>query len=325
MALALTVAAVACGSGGAAQRPLRLPAAPREVQAVSFLGDTLRLPALTPDVRAEREAQLASARAAYEAAPGDADALIWYGRRLAYLGRYREAIAVFGRGIEDFPDDARMYRHRGHRYITVRQLDSALSDLLRATQLTAGRPDEVESDGLPNAAGVPTSTLNSNIWYHLGLAHYLRGDFARAASAYRECLTYAPGADMAVAASHWLYMALRRLGDDAQAQTVLAPIRRDMAIIENQSYHRLLLMYAGAVEPESLLAESRVAGTLDNATLGYGIANWYLYGGDRERADTLFAAILAGPEWAAFGFLAAEAEVARERRDDRPARNERSP
>jgi len=323
--LALTVAAAACGPRGAGERPLRLPAAPREVQAVSLLGDTLRLPTLEPDVRTEREAQLESARAAYEAAPGDADALIWYGRRLAYLGRYREAIAVFGRGIEDFPDDARMYRHRGHRYITVRQLDSALSDLLRATQLTAGKPDAVEPDGLPNAAGVPTSTLNSNIWYHLGLVHYLRGDFPRAASAYRECLKYAPGTDMAVAASHWLYMALRRLGDDAQALTVLAPIRRDMAIVENRSYHRLLLMYRGDLAPETLLEEARGPVALDNATLGYGLANWHLYHGDRERADTLFAEILSGPEWAAFGFLAAEADVARERRGHRPARNERAP
>jgi tetratricopeptide (TPR) repeat protein len=324
-AVVLTAAAAACGPGRAADRPLRIPEIPEDMQAVSLLGDTLRLPALDSAVRSEREAQLADARAAYEAAPDDPDPLIWYGRRLAYLGRYREAITVFSRGIEEFPDDARMYRHRGHRYITVRQLDRGMADLLRATQLTADRPDQIEPDGQPNAAGTPTSTLNSNIWYHLGLAHYLRGDFARAASAYRECLKYAPGADMTVAASHWLYMALRRNGDDAEAAAVLTPIRPDLAIYENQSYHRLLLMYAGVVDPESVLSEVRGAGALDHATLGYGLANWYLYHGDRERADTLFAQILAGTEWAAFGFIAAEADVARWRPADRPAQTGRGP
>ena len=55
----------------------------------------------------------------------------------------------------------------------------AIADLRRASQLVAGKPDEVEPDGAPNKAGIPRSTLQSNIWYHLGLAQYLRGDFRR--------------------------------------------------------------------------------------------------------------------------------------------------
>ncbi|KPK03116.1 MAG: hypothetical protein AMS20_11470 [Gemmatimonas sp. SG8_28] len=286
---------------------------PIEIQAISLLGDSLRLPALDSATRAEREAQLEVARASYDAAPDDADALIWFGRRLAYLGQYREAIAVFTRGAEQFPEDARMFRHRGHRFITVRMLDSALTDLLRATQLSANRPDEPEPDGLPNARGVPTSTLNSNIWYHLGLVHYLRGDFQRAASAYRECLKYADNPDMRVATSHWLYMSLRRLGADAEAAAVLGDITPDMDIIENQAYHRLLLSYQGAIAPAVLLEEARRGDALGNATLGYGVANWYVYTGEAGRADSVFADILAGPEWAAFGYIAAEADVARRR------------
>lgn len=310
----LAALTASCGSERAADlRPVKVGDRPVEIQAISLLGDTLRLPALDSAVRADREAQLDAARAAYESAPGDADALIWFGRRLAYTGRYREAIAVFSRGVEQFPDDARMFRHRGHRFITVRLLDSALTDLLRATQLTVNRPDEPEPDGLPNARGVPTSTLNSNIWYHLGLVHYLRGDFQRAASAYQECLDYSGNPDMQVAASHWLYMSLRRLGADAEAAHVLGDITPEMDIIENQAYHRLLLMYQGALEPTELLEAARRGDAVGNATLGYGVANWYRYTGEERLADSLLAEILAGPEWAAFGYLAAEADVARRR------------
>lgn len=310
----LAALTASCGSERAADlRPVKVGDRPVEIQAISLLGDTLRLPALDSAVRADREAQLDAARAAYESAPGDADALIWFGRRLAYTGRYREAIAVFTRGVEQFPDDARMFRHRGHRFITVRLLDSALTDLLRATQLTVNRPDEPEPDGLPNARGVPTSTLNSNIWYHLGLVHYLRGDFQRAASAYQECLDYSGNPDMQVAASHWLYMSLRRLGADAEAAHVLGDITPEMDIIENQAYHRLLLMYQGALEPTELLEAARRGDAVGNATLGYGVANWYRYTGEERLADSLLAEILAGPEWAAFGYLAAEADVARRR------------
>ena len=145
--------------------------------------EVYRAPEPSPEARAEMEKKLAEARAAYERNPRDADALIWLGRRTAYLGRFDEAIAVFTEGVRRHPRDARMYRHRGHRYITTRRFGEAIKDLKRAARLVAARPDEVEPDGQPNARGVPTSTLNSNIWYHLGLAHYLEGDFRNAARA----------------------------------------------------------------------------------------------------------------------------------------------
>ena len=74
------------------------------------------------------EAELADAVAAWEKDRSDADALIWVGRRTAYLGRYREAIGIFSDGIARHPADARMYRHRGHRYLTVREIDQAIAD-----------------------------------------------------------------------------------------------------------------------------------------------------------------------------------------------------
>ena len=92
-------------------------------------------------------------------APDDADAWIWFGRRTAYLGHFRDAVEIYTRAIERFPDDARFYRHRGHRYISLRRFDDAISDLERAAILIEGRPDAIEPDGLPNAAGKPRSRL----------------------------------------------------------------------------------------------------------------------------------------------------------------------
>jgi tetratricopeptide (TPR) repeat protein len=281
------------------------------VQAVSLLGDTWGPPSLDPAAEAARHAALIAAREAYERHPADADSIIWYGRRLAYRGNYRGAIAVFSWGIERHPADARLFRHRGHRYITVRDFDRAIEDLLHATRLTANTPDRIEPDGLPNARGIPTSTLKTNIWYHLGLVHYLRGDFPRAASAYRECLRYADNPDMDVAARYWLNVTLRRLGSHADAADLLAAVTQDQDIIENQAYHRLLLMYKGVLASDTLLAAARTGDALASATLGYGIANWLLTAGDTATAVTLMREIRSGAEWPAFGFLAAEADLAR--------------
>jgi tetratricopeptide (TPR) repeat protein len=276
---------------------------PQGAEAFSLLGDTL----YPPDLPAEALADLAD----YEADPNDADAIIWHGRRTAYLGEYRKAIAIYGEGIAKHPSDARTYRHRGHRHISVRQFDDAIADLQRAAELIAGSEDEIEPDGMPNARNIPTSTLHSNIWYHLGLAYYLKNDLENALRAYRQCLAVSRNPDMLVATSHWLYMTLRRLGREDEAAAVLEPITSGMDIIENGSYHRLLLMYKGELAVEALLEETEAAGGLENATLGYGIGNWHFYNGRPKQAEAVFRTILQGSQWAAFGYIAAEADLAR--------------
>jgi tetratricopeptide (TPR) repeat protein len=282
------------------------------VEATSLLGRPLVRPSLPRDVQEEREARLAEARAEHERNPDSRDARIWLGRRTAYLGRYGEAIEIYGEAIERDPDNPRLYRHRGHRYVTVRRLDEAVRDLEHAAGLIAGMPEEIEPDGLPNALNTPTSSLHSNVWYHLGLAYYLLGDLDNAERCYRRCLDFSGNPDMLSATSHWLYMTLRRQGKDADAQAVLQPIHADMEIIENHAYHELLLMYRGERSPEQVLSEGDGTDRIDSATRGYGVGNWHFYNGRREEARAIFRKILAGQQWAAFGYIAAEADVARD-------------
>ncbi len=305
--LAATYVLLAC----AAERTSK--SAVERFEAVSLLGDTLVAPSLPDSLRLVREAQLSEAREELERSPGDPDAWIWVGRRAAYLGRYREAISVYTEALSRFPEDARLYRHRGHRYITIRQFDRAVQDLERAAELVVGKPDEVEPDGLPNPRNVPTSTLHFNIWYHLGLAYYLKGDLENALEAYRRCLEVSRNPDAMVATTHWLYMTLRRLGRDREANDLLRPITPDLDVIENSAYHRLGLMYRGLIPPDSLFRlEDPAGGSLENVTLAYGVGNWHLYNGRPVEAERIFRAIVARQDqWAAFGYIAAEADLAR--------------
>lgn len=276
---------------------------------MSLLGQPLFAPDIPQAARERMEQQLAKARELYNRTPDDADAIIWLGRRLAYLGYYRDAIDVFTEGIRKHPDDARMYRHRGHRFITTRQISRAIEDLETAAELMRDRPDQVEPDGQPNEHNIPTSTLKSNIWYHLALAHYLRHDFESALAVWRRAVDAADNDDMLVAGTDWLYMTLRRLGQEPEAGAVLERISPDMRILENHAYHRRLLMYKGLLPPDSVMPPN-TRDPVQLATYGYGIANWHFYNGDRYAAEELFRRILRGPNWAAFGYIAAEAEVA---------------
>lgn len=272
-------------------------------------------PQLSAETRRDYDAKLNEARELFEKEPPSADRLIWFGRRTAYLGRYKDAIRIFTAGIKQFPSDARLYRHRGHRFITLRCFDAAIADFDKASKLIKGRPDEIEPDGLPNARNIPTSTLQSNIWYHLGLAHYLKGDFQRALDAYREAEKVSRNADMLVATTHWLYMTLRRLGREKEASGALAAVGDDLDVIENGDYYKLINIYKGKLKPSDVWQEiSQPANSLSNATIGYGLGNWFLYNGQHAEAMKIFRQITGGNQWASFGYVAAESELKRTRR-----------
>jgi tetratricopeptide (TPR) repeat protein len=268
-------------------------------------------PPLTRETRRDFETKLAEARKNVES-DASADNLIWLGRRTAYLGRYKDAIRIFTEAIEKFPDDARLFRHRGHRFITLRCFDLAISDLNRAAKLSKGKADQVEPDGLPNARNIPTSTFQSNIWYHLGLAHYLKGDFKAALKAYREAAKVSTNPDMLVATTHWQYMTLRRLGREKEAAAIVAAIKPDLEVIENADYLKLIRLYQGKTTAEELLKEiGGEAGALSKATIGYGLGNWFLYNDKRDEAVKIFRQVILGNQWASFGHIAAEVELSR--------------
>ncbi|HKP76800.1 MAG TPA: tetratricopeptide repeat protein, partial [Longimicrobiaceae bacterium] len=241
--------------------------------------------------------------------PDSAEGILWYGRRAAALGHYREAISLFTEGIKKHPRDARFYRFRGHRWITVRRFDRAVVDLERAVRLTRGQPDQVEPDAAPGPSG-PLSTLQGNIWYHLGLAYYLRGEFGRAAGSFNAAMGLARNDDSRVAAGDWLYMSLRRQGRAAEAAAVLAQFGPNLRVVENQSYLRRIRFYQGQLPADSLL-DPTGRSNVDIATQSYGVGNWYLYNGRPSDAEGVFWRITSAENWAPFGYIAAEADLRR--------------
>ena len=269
-------------------------------------------PVLSGETRKAYEALLANERGDYEKNPDDANRAVWLGRRTAYLGEYKKAVEIYTDGIRRNPTSPELYRHRGHRFITLRCFDDAITDFKQAARLIKGKPDEIEPDGLPNAKNIPTSTLQSNIWYHLGLAYYLKGDFKSALRAYRECEKVSKNNDMRVATAYWHYMTLRRLGRAKEAVRVLDPFRGEIEVIENTDYLKLIKLNRGEVKPEQLLASIiGETNTLGSASLGYGIGNYFLYNGDNAKAQSVFQKIVGGNQWSSFGYIAAEAELAR--------------
>lgn len=278
---------------------------PDSVQAISLLGDTLYTSSPYENVLLKYD----TAKRNYEAAPDDAEKIIWYGRWTAYKGDFRKAIQLFTEGITKFPEDARMYRHRGHRYISIREFDKAIADFEKAAQLIEGKQDQIEPDGQPNALNIPISTLHSNIWYHLGLAYYLKNDLVKALPVYERAVKESNNDDKLASTTHWLYMTYRLMGNDSAAARVLVPIKKEMNIIENKSYQQLCLLYKNEMPVDSIMNPNGASSS--NDAVLYGIANWYFYNGNKAKAKEAYERILKGKGWASFGYIAAEADYFR--------------
>ena len=292
--LILVLILVSCQSS---QDPIKLVNPDKTIETVTLLGDTL----MSPEIKEGKSLdQFKLAQNNYFRDQENPEMLIWYGRRVAYLGYFKEAIKIYTLGIEKFPYDARFYRHRGHRYISTRQYDNAINDFKRALELVDGKEDLIEPDGLPNSKNIPLSTLHGNIWYHLGLAYYLKNDMNNAAKSFSDRSVTHKFDDNIVSSAHWLYMIYRRQNKIEQSNSIVENISKDMDIIENMSYHQTSLFHKG------LIKESEI--NIDEVAL-YSIANWYIY----EKNDTLkakdyYKELLDNGNPFSFAYIAAESD-----------------
>jgi tetratricopeptide (TPR) repeat protein len=239
------------------------------------------------------------------------DSAIWAGRRLGYQGKFAEAVAAYSAALARWRDEPHLLRHRGHRYLSQRDYARAVADLSRAGRVTRGWALEIEPDGQPNAKGIPVSTLQYNIWYHLGLAEWLRGNARGALAAYEQCLAVSRNDDSRVAARYWLWQILVRLGRRDDAAAMAASARAETDLIENQSYAKLLALFDGRVTPDDLAPAASAAALVD-VTLGYGIGAWHRANGRMSEARAAWELVVngTGPQ-ATFGALAAREELAR--------------
>ena len=259
------------------------------------------------ETMAIRDSLLEVAKVNYEEDPANLDNIIWYGRRLAYLDRHDEAIATFTLGMESHPDAPELFRHRGHRFITTRNIDNAIEDFITAAELVKDRDIEIEPDGLPNAMNIPLSNLQFNIYYHLGLAYFLKGEYALAEEAYLECMKYSVNPDLKVATSDWLYMTYMAQGKSDEALSIIEAIPDDIEIIENDGYLRRIKMYKGEILPTELVDLNAEGGDrLGLVTQGYGVAHYYKTTGDVANYTKILSQILELEYWSAFGYIAAE-------------------
>ena len=161
------------GDGGAGARRAARPSARRRVPPPARIPQaaSLAAPAVAEGVVLQQRREHEKARwwrfdRAIAADPANADAYLLKCRSLAGLRRHEEAVAACTESLRLRPDQAEALRDRGHYQLNLGHVEPGLADLQKAESLTS---------------------RDRGVYYHLGLAYYLNGDFPRAARAYEAC------------------------------------------------------------------------------------------------------------------------------------------
>ena len=221
--------------------------------------------------------------------PKNVDKIITLGLAQAAVRQYKEAIATFTRGIAIAPKNPILYRWRGHRYISTGAFDKALADLTLGNKL---------------------DSTNYDILYHLGVAHFERGEFSEATDAFARAQRRAPNPNELAGASDWYWMAASRARRPADAARALSVITDTVKITTATAYWQRLLLYRGIINAGEVMTRTDTA-AVQVATLSFGVGNWFLVRGDTGTAKIWFQRAVDSGGWPGFAFFASEIELKR--------------
>jgi hypothetical protein len=123
--------------------------------------------------------------------------------------------------------------------------------------------------------------------------------------------------DSVIDDTNWLYASLRRAGKEAEAAEALKAVGLEVTASGHPAiYLRLVHLDQGKLGPEESQSAKPAKGDAEAdlmfTTTSYGTGNWYLFEKhDAAKAKQMFASVVAGESWNAWGFVGSEVELAR--------------
>lgn len=281
----------ACGGG--------VKTIPPTLEGFSLLGDTLWSVPVPVMGGRERVNRLQEARERLNQAPGNFQAAYDVARYTADLGRFSQAIELYGTASSMGGLDPRPYARRGELYLLLRKVDRAMSDLRTAGRLYGGFAGDSLVEQQVTATG---EMVRRNISYTipnlLGIAYSLRGDSAHSVDFLNESALHAESLREAIQVTLWL-----RAAQPAGEFPHTLPTRFRSATTA---------MIRTSTRANGAAGCPVITGTMVDADLAcYVHGARLLAAGKREEALAAFSLIRQRTHWSSPAHLAAEAALAR--------------
>jgi tetratricopeptide (TPR) repeat protein len=267
----------------------------------SLIGTPLLDPDWSSATKAKLEKDLEIARAVMSVAPEREDSYIWLGRRLGYLVRYQEAIEVFSRGLEKFPDSYKLLRFRGRHLARSREFERAIADYKRAAAVIENVQDSYEPDGIINSRHQYLGSYRANIYYYLGQTSWAIGDYEAVLRGMERSSAepLVQHSDRLVATTYWRFLALRKLGRHDAATQLVGEVPDGLELLENHTYYEGVRFFKGSLSEQELLPQADSIGK-------FAIAMQKYFTGEEMVAEQMWKEII---EDSAQGFWPAESEL----------------
>jgi tetratricopeptide (TPR) repeat protein len=277
-------------------------------ECISYLGRPLFAKIADSTALAKSDSAIAAIRSKSSLTEDD---YIDIGSKLIAVNKFNSTVDVLTEGLAQYPNSFKLLRQRGHRYLNLRQPEKAIDDLEKAEALIRSQPEVWEND----ATGKPTSTVQHQIWYHIGVYHFLKRNYTQCVDAFEKSLATAHGNKSIAGSSDWLYNAYQRANaadKSVKIEAVLKPYSLEYDIDDKEyPYFKRLLLYKGLITPAQIIDANKPVDKmiLAEVTKLYGLANWYAYQGKQNKADSLYRIIIQSNEWPGFAISAAEKDL----------------
>lgn len=292
-------------------------------QTESLFGERLYTRSSATMNLAEPSAFERATQEAYEAYQAEItpDTATWYGRLLSYQGYFREAVEVYDAAIELFPENAKLRRHRAHRYFTLRDFEASIEEGLRSAELYENMPLERERLGPDYFPSTP-DVVQFYLYYHLGQAYFATNQYAEAAHWFNRSHAVALGVDDVVsitAAVYWEYISLARAGDFFAARELLDGYTYSLEDlsenIESNFYFDGIQLFKGEREFETFFSDEDTGMAFSDASAAasstaFTLANYLLLQGHRDEAREWYRRSINVDGWSYFARIQAEADWA---------------
>ncbi len=276
---------------------------PPVLEGISLMGDTLWSVPVPIQGGRERVNRLYDARERKQRSPGELMPAYDVARYTADLGRYTQAIALYGEAADVGGLDPRPYARRGELYLLLRRIDRGYGDLRTAERLFAGEPAaELQ---ITSGGEMQPRSLSYSIPHQLGIATLVRGEPARAVGYFASSAAVVESLRDAIHATLWYRVS--RPGADFPS-TLPSRFRGGVTVMVANAAR-------GASPPGCPTGTGQM---VEPELLCLAGAMQLLAQGKREQALAVFDLIRHRSHWAVPAHLVAEAATARLQLDGDP-------
>ena len=235
-----------------------------------------------------------AARTALAADPSNVALTIKLSAAQASMWMQKEAVETCTQALKAHPGNIELLTELGHRRVALRQFAEAKRDLGRAAALGSKSPET---------------------FYHLGLAELFLGNYKAASEAFCDKgMPLAPNEDSKVNFTNWCYATSRRAGLKDKADQAIAWVGAQEPAGHSAFYWNLVRFFQNAKSEAEVVPVSAgpdMESELRFTTIAFGVANWYLANGERDKARAYFERIVQGKVWGTWGYVGSEVELAR--------------